>query len=99
MITPKQPTLFQGRTIVWFSCGAASACAAKLTVETNPDAEVIYCDTLKYEHEDNQRFMNDIQSWIGKKIKIIRSRKYSDIFDVFEKTGWLYGPAGARCTL
>lgn len=86
------------RVLCWFSCGAASAYAAKLAVEKYPDAEVVYCDTLKYEHPDNVRFMKDCEKWIGKEIKLLRSEKYTDIYDVFDKTGWLVGPAGARCT-
>lgn len=86
------------RHLVWFSCGAASAVAAKLAVDKWPDCEVLYCDTLAYEHPDNVRFLHDVESWIGKPIKILKSDKYVDIFDVFDRTGWLIGPAGARCT-
>lgn len=89
---------YMNRTLVWFSCGAASACAAKLSLERWPDSEVLYCDTLKYEHTDNTRFMRAIEQWIGRDIKILKSHKYTDIFDVFNKTGWLVGPGGARCT-
>lgn len=90
----------EGRVLVWFSCGAASAVAAKLAVEKYGDrAEVLYCDTLKYEHPDNPRFLDDVAAWIGRPIKLLRSEKYADIFDVFEKTRWLVGPAGARCTV
>lgn len=85
-------------TLVWFSCGAASACAAKIALEQRPGAEVLYCDTLKYEHPDNVRFMRDVSQWIGKEIKILRSEKYTDIFDVFDSTGFLVSPYGARCT-
>ncbi len=91
-------TLDTKRQIVWFSCGAASAVTAKLAVDKYPDCEVLYCDTLKYEHPDNLRFLNDVSTWIGKPIKILKSKKYSDIFDVFNKTGWLIGVGGARCT-
>jgi len=86
------------RTLVWFSCGAASAVAAKMAVEKYPDCEVLYCDTLAYEHPDNMRFLNDVAKWLGKEIKLLKSRKYIDIFDVFDKTGWLIGKDGARCT-
>lgn len=86
------------RVLVWFSCGAASAVAAKLAVEKYPDCEVLYCDTLAYEHEDNTRFMADVEKWIGKKVKLLKSKKYTDIYDVFASTGWLIGPNGARCT-
>lgn len=86
------------RKLVWFSCGAASANAAKIAVQKYPDCEVLYCDTFAYEHPDNRRFFADVEKWIGKKIKILKSEKYTDIYDVFEKTGWLIGPHGARCT-
>lgn len=86
------------RVLVWFSCGAASAVAAKLSLDKYPDAEVLYCDTLAYEHPDNLRFLNAVSAWLGKPIKIIASAKYKDIFDVFDKTGWLMGIGGARCT-
>jgi len=86
------------RVLVHFSCGAASATAAKYAVEKYPDCELILCDTLKYEHPDNKRFFNDVQIWLNKDIKILKSKKYTDIYDVFDKTGWLIGPAGARCT-
>ena len=87
------------RVVCWFSCGAASAVAAKLAVEKYGDlCEIIYCDTLKYEHPDNVRFLSDVQNWVGKEVKLLRSPKYDDIFDVFDKTGWLVGVGGARCT-
>jgi len=86
------------RVLCWFSCGAASAVAAKKTLEKYPDAEILYCDTLKYEHPDNLRFLKDCEKWFGKEIKILKSEKYSDIYDVFNKTRWLVGVGGARCT-
>lgn len=86
------------RVLVWFSCGAASAVAAKLASEKYPECEILYCDTLKYEHEDNKRFLDDVSNWCNKEIKILSSNKYEDIYDVFDKTGWLVGVGGARCT-
>ncbi len=86
------------RVLVWFSCGAASAVAAKKAVDKYPECEVLYCDTLAYEHPDNKRFLRDVEQWIGKDIKILSSDKYNDMYDVFDKTGWLVGVGGARCT-
>lgn len=87
------------RVLAWFSCGAASAVAAKLTVEKYPDiAQVLYCDTLAHEHPDNRRFMDDVAKWIGRPVILLRSTEYSDIYDVFERTRWLIGNEGARCT-
>ena len=84
--------------LIWFSCGAASAVAAQLAVQKYPEAEVLYCDTLAYEHPDNLRFLKDVSVWIGKEVKILKSDKYADIYDVFDKTGWMVGVGGARCT-
>lgn len=87
------------RVLAWFSCGSASAVAAKLSVERYGDrCEVLYCDTLAYEHPDNLRFLGDVERWLGVPIKILKSDTYADIFDVFQRTRWLVGPSGARCT-
>lgn len=86
------------RHLVWFSCGAASAVAAKMAIERYPDCEVLYCDTLAFEHPDNLRFLKDVEKWIGRPIQILKSDKYRNIYDVFNKTGWLIGIHGARCT-
>lgn len=87
------------RVIIWFSCGAASAIAAKLALEKygHDNCEIVYQDTGS-EHPDNARFLEEFSQAIGHDIKIIRSDKYSDIWDVFEKTRYLAGIAGARCT-
>jgi 3'-phosphoadenosine 5'-phosphosulfate sulfotransferase (PAPS reductase)/FAD synthetase len=90
------------RILVWFSCGAASAVAAKKTLELYPEenVEVLYCDTLAFEHPDNRRFLADVEQWLGRKIKIIKSEKFSDIFEVFLAVRFLKsGPSGgAPCT-
>jgi hypothetical protein len=62
-----------------------------------PDAVVVNIDTGS-EHEDNERFRADCERWYGREIQTIRSEKYLDIYDVFDKTGYLVGPGGARCT-
>lgn len=97
-----------GRILVWFSCGAASAKAAKMAAEKyeGDNIEFLYCHTLKYEHPDNMRFLMDVSKWIGHEIKILKTSnpKYldengvPDIYNVFNSTGWLVGPKGARCT-
>ena len=87
------------RVVCWFSCGVTSAVAAKLAMDAFPGHEmhVCYCDTGS-EHPDNARFLKDCEEWIGHSIEILHSPDYHDIWDVFEKTGWLVGPQGARCT-
>jgi hypothetical protein len=87
------------RTVVWFSCGAASAYAAKLAKERyGDDCTVVYCDTMSAEHPDNARFFRDVEAWIGSPIEVIRSSTYTDIDDVFQRTRYMAGIAGARCT-
>jgi len=48
------------RVIVWFSCGAASAVAARLAVQKYElRSQIVYCDTLDSEDPDNARFANN----------------------------------------
>lgn len=81
-------------SISWFSCGAASAVATKLLSWTEP----VYCETGA-EHPDNERFMADCEAWFGRKVTRLKSDEYKDTWDVWEKTRWLAGIDGARCTL
>jgi len=84
---------------VWFSCGAASAVAAKLAVELYGDGcEIVHCDTLSAEHPDNVRFLRDVERWVGRAIVTIKSDKFASVDDVFWKTKYMAGIAGARCT-
>jgi 3'-phosphoadenosine 5'-phosphosulfate sulfotransferase (PAPS reductase)/FAD synthetase len=72
--------------------------AAKLARQSAPGEFVVaYCDTGS-EHPDNERFLRDCEEWIGQPIIRLKSERYDDIWDVFERTGWLVGPGGARCT-
>jgi hypothetical protein len=85
------------RTVAWFSCGATSAIACKIALESDPNAVIAYCDTGS-EHSDNARFLRDCGQWFGREITVLRSPKYRNIWDVFEKTRYLVGVGGARCT-
>ena len=85
------------RVISWFSCGVTSAVATRLVLDRFPEAIIAYCDTGS-EHNDNKRFIKDCEEWYGKGITILQSPKYKDIWSVFEKTKYLAGVKGARCT-
>lgn len=86
------------RHIIWWSAGAASTVAAKIHLRTNPDAVLVYCDT-RSEHPDNERFRRDVERWLDKEIVVLASDEYHDTWDVWERTRWLVGPGGARCTV
>jgi hypothetical protein len=81
------------RTIGWFSCGAASAVAVKLT-----GAHPVYCETGA-EHPDNARFLADCERWFGRPVERLRSQQYSDTWDVWTKRRYLAGIDGAPCTV
>lgn len=86
------------RVVSWFSCGAASAVATKLALQEYPDLIIAYCE-VKEEHSDNKRFLKDCEKWFGKEIIILGNDKYDrSIYTVFEKTKYIAGVAGARCT-
>ena len=56
---------------VWFSCGAASAVAAKKTIEIygkNNNIRVVN-NPIKEEHEDNQRFLKDVDKWLSSMVE------------------------------
>jgi hypothetical protein len=83
----------------WFSCGITSAVACKKRLEeVGPDNIEFYYIKIDTAHSDNERFINDCENWYGKKINIIRSKKYHDQFDVIYKERYINGPDGAKCT-
>lgn len=82
----------------WFSCGVTSAVACKKANEKYGNVEMYYM-VIDTAHPDNERFISDCEKWIGKKINRIRSKEFKDQFDVIEKTGYVNGVDGARCTL
>lgn len=87
------------RVLVWYSDGAASAVAARLAIGKYGDrCEIVKCDTTSKEHPDNERFRRDVERWIGRDVVLIRSEKYRDIDDVFERERYMSGIEGARCT-
>lgn len=88
--------------VVWFSCGAASAVAAKRTIEKYGDIAKIRVvnNPVKEEHEDNARFLQDVEKWLGVKIETATCEKYPSCsaIDVWQRERFMSGPAGAPCT-
>lgn len=85
------------RTVAWFSCGAASAVAAKLALDENPETVLARC-IIGNEHPDNWRFARDVERWLGVKAIDLASTKYPDAWAVWEQRRFLNGPKGALCT-
>ena len=85
------------RILAWFSCGINSASMVKLALKKYPELIPVYCDTHS-EHLDNYRFLKDCEKWFKKRIEIIKSKQYKNVNDVFEKTRYMAGIHGARCT-
>lgn len=88
---------------VWFSCGAASAVAAKKTIERYGnlcDVRIINNPVIE-EDVDNLRFLRDVEGWLGVKIEFATNPKYPSCstVDVWEKRKFMAGPKGAPCTL
>lgn len=85
------------RRVVRFSCGAASAVAAKLTLARHPSAVVVNA-FVKEEHEDNRRFLADVERWLGRPIVVLRDEKYgASAYEVFRRARYTRGRYGAPC--
>ena len=89
------------RVVCQFSCGAASAVAAKLALSghgATRDVQIINAFLLE-EHEDNRRFAADCESWFGRPITTLRDKKYdASTIQVFSKRQYMMGPNGAPCS-
>ena len=86
--------------VVWFSCGAASAVAAKLTLEKYPRVRVVNNPVLE-EDDDNVRFLRDVQSWLGVDIETATNINYpsASCVDVWNDRRFMSGVRGAPCTM
>ena len=87
------------RNIVRFSCGIPSAVTAKLAIaEYGADnVEIVRSDT-RSEHPDNERFMADCEVWFGKKVTVLASDEYENIWDVYRRERFITSHRGAPCT-
>lgn len=88
--------------VVWFSCGAASAVAAKKTVELyGATCNISIVNSPIYEEDiDNRRFLKDVESWAGVNIKTAINFKYpmASAVEVWEDRQYMSGIKGAPCT-
>ena len=88
--------------VVWFSCGAASAVAAKKTIERYGNTYNIRVvnNPIAEEDEDNCRFLKDVEEWLGVEIETAINPKYpsASCVEVWDKRKYMSGIAGAPCT-
>lgn len=84
-------------SICHFSCGSTSAVAALIELIDNPGTVLVYADPGA-ELEDNQRFLRDFELLTGRRVDVVRSKKFKDIYEVFVKKAYLSGIDGAPCT-
>lgn len=92
-----------GLIAVWFSCGAASAVAAKLTVERygkTCDVRLVN-NPVRDEDTDNLRFLRDVETWIGVEVEFARNSDYPDAsaVEVWDRRKGMAFPHGAPCTV
>lgn len=89
--------------VVWFSCGAASAVAAKLTLDAykNQCTVRVVNNPVVEEDPDNRRFLDDVAAWLGVDIESATNPKYpsASAVEVWDKRHYMSGIAGAPCTL
>lgn len=85
------------KIISWFSCGADSAIATLLAIRTLKDVDIIRIETGS-EHPDNERFMHDCEKLYKKKIRVVKSQKYTSVQDVIRTKRFINSPTGAACT-
>lgn len=87
------------RIVCWFSHGAASAVATKLTIaEHGHDRVTVALIDTGSEHPDNLRFRAEAEAWFDHPILVLQSEKYASTWDVWEQRRFLNGPHGALCT-
>ena len=86
------------RIVSWFSCGVTSTVSTILTLEKYKDIVIVYCETGS-EHPDNERYIKDCEKLFEQKIIKIKNPKFKNIYDVWDYTGYIENPYGAKCTL
>ncbi len=87
---------------VWFSCGVASAVAAKFTIDRyNREHEIrIVNIPVAEEDSDNLRFKLDVEKWLGVPIETITHSKWpkSSAREIWEHGRFMSNRFGAECT-
>jgi PP-loop superfamily ATP-utilizing enzyme len=89
--------------VVWFSCGAASAVAAKKTIEKYGHIAniTVVNNPIKEEDKDNFRFLQDVSKWLNCNIQFAINKNFQSFscVDVWNKKQYMSGNKGAPCTV
>ena len=92
----------QKTIVVWFSCGAASAIAAKLTVDQYGKTHnvLIVNNPVDEEDDDNKRFKDDVSKWLSYPILEAKNTKIgtTSAMVVWDRSKYMSGVKGAPCT-
>ena len=88
------------RILCYFSCGAASAVATKLTLADHPGDEVLIVNAyIAEEHPDNRRFLADCERWFGRTVTVLRDEKYNaSTLECWKRRRYIKGAHGAPCS-
>jgi hypothetical protein len=90
------------RIVCQFSCGAASAVAwkvAKMRYGHEAEVQAVYLASVENdEHPDNQRFLRDVEDWVGDRVLKLYHPKFRSIDDVFLTKRFIAHAQGAICT-
>jgi hypothetical protein len=88
---------------VWFSCGAASAVAAALTLKEYGDTHQIFIvnNPVDEEDADNRRFLKDVEVWLNHPIIIAKNEEIgtTSAVEIWERRRYMSGVKGAPCTM
>lgn len=86
------------RVVNHFSCGAASAVAAKLSyTKWGATHEIVHVNAyVAEEHPDNRRFLADCEKWLEAQVIVLRDEKYGASTDeVWRRERYIKGQKGA----
>ncbi len=88
-----------GRVVAQFSCGAASACAAKLAIDQHGDRAHVINAFVADEDDDNRRFLADCERWFRRSITVLRDTEYgASALEVWRRKRFIVGQRGAPCS-
>lgn len=86
--------------VMHFSCGAASAVAAKLTIAKNKPEDVLIVNAfIQQEHKDSARFLKDCERWFNHPITVLRNESHqASTYEVWRRKRFMNSRDGAPCS-